>query len=437
VGLVADQITGGDRPVTSVDPYNRVVGSVADPTIETWANVYYSDLYYQLPGLQDVRKQFNTSLLTNVDWLAPLNGAATLTNPQQNVFEWYKGTADLSEPVKPDAFRRVGDLDAAGYSEAEFALREWYRPLHLDATTTLPATAPWEGIGEGWFYSVLGGGYTLRPYGYRGPQSVISPIPLRPTGKDVGIDNTIDPATGITSNRMRGDYAVPTLFGGNFDAIAAGTNVATSTALIPGWTAAQNKLVDAHSVTSLTKYFTSLNADLTQSDYALKLSGNGDSINHNPFVIPDWGVLRFDLHTGDVPKNSSVGKLKVFIKPLDNNLITEPIAVIDLKEAGRTRGSYKEDTRRIDYGENGFETFTLNLPDQWRGKVATLTFQLEGSHTVYLDNVFFKSQHLLLGNPTSATDSPSVSNYENNYLSEKPQFAVSYSKDDNIPNWSA
>ncbi|MCC3428426.1 MAG: hypothetical protein JGK12_32105 [Microcoleus sp. PH2017_01_SCD_O_A] len=66
-----------------------------------------------------------------------------------------------------------------------------------------PAAKPWydngngEGVGEGWFYSVLGGGKEQRQYS--------------PTGRvPVSFDNTL-------SAGMRGDYAVPTLFNGNFD----------------------------------------------------------------------------------------------------------------------------------------------------------------------------------------------------------------------------
>ncbi|MGV3586282.1 MAG: DNA/RNA non-specific endonuclease [Adhaeribacter sp.] len=45
---------------------------------------------------------------------------------------------------------------------------------------------------------------------------------------------------------------------------------------------------------------------------------------------------------------------------------------------------------------------------------------------------FTGSEHLLLGNPSNAT--AEESNY-NNYLLDKPQFAVSYSRDRGIPNW--
>ncbi|GEO07341.1 sugar-non-specific nuclease NucA-like protein [Adhaeribacter aerolatus] len=45
---------------------------------------------------------------------------------------------------------------------------------------------------------------------------------------------------------------------------------------------------------------------------------------------------------------------------------------------------------------------------------------------------FTGSEHLLLGNPSNAT--PDENNF-NNYLLDKPQFALSYSRDRGTPNW--
>ncbi len=49
-------------------------------------------------------------------------------------------------------------------------------------------------------------------------------------------------------------------------------------------------------------------------------------------------------------------------------------------------------------------------------------------------SVTFKSEHLVMGNPSSAVDSIS---YSNNYLMEKPQYVVSYDRDLGIPHWVA
>jgi DNA/RNA endonuclease G (NUC1) len=61
-----------------------------------------------------------------------------------------------------------------------------------------------------------------------------------------------------------------------------------------------------------------------------------------------------------------------------------------------------------------------------------LQFTLEGDSTVYLDDVFFKSQHLILGNPSDARIDI---NTPNNYLVEKPQYSLSYNDAIKGPNW--
>jgi large repetitive protein len=111
---------------------------------------------------------------------------------------------------------------------------------------------------------------------------------------------------------------------------------------------------------------------------------------------------------------------------------------VNLTAAGGAPAQYFADTQRIGYGTTGFETFTIDVPDRFRGKTATLRFEASGG-TVYLDNVFFKSQHLLLGNPTEAraTNTPVPNLYFNNYLLEKPQYTSSFNGDSHIPNWSA
>src|SRR5262249_20672138 len=62
--------------------------------------------------------------------------------------------------------------------------------------------APWEGIGTGWFYSALGGGFAKRPASYTPSERV----PLT-------YDNTYDA-------KLSGDRAVPTVFNGNFNLAA-------------------------------------------------------------------------------------------------------------------------------------------------------------------------------------------------------------------------
>ncbi|WP_293305813.1 hypothetical protein [Microcoleus sp. PH2017_22_RUC_O_B] len=187
---------------------------------------------------------------------------------------------------------------------------------------SFPAAKPWydngngEGVGEGWFYSVLGGGKEQRQYS--------------PTGRvPVSFDNTL-------SAGMRGDYAVPTLFNGNFDQFipnkSAAENLGRNTISqeIPGWSfhnSATSKLVSpinnlvewsqiAQQSPNFSNYLSLLGinsqAQDYQPNYALKL-GAGESITHNRFVVPDWGVLRLDLHVPESSLNKG-GRLKVYLK---------------------------------------------------------------------------------------------------------------------------
>ncbi|MCC3410001.1 MAG: Ig domain-containing protein group 2 domain-containing protein, partial [Microcoleus sp. PH2017_10_PVI_O_A] len=114
-------------------------------------------------------------------------------------FGWYAGTVDLGlEKVKveyphveaSENPQEINDiLSEKGNSELSDpnnrAAKDWYD------------NANGEGVNDGWFLSVLGGGKEERQYSKTGR------VP-------VSFDNTL-------SAGMRGDYAVPTLFNGNFD----------------------------------------------------------------------------------------------------------------------------------------------------------------------------------------------------------------------------
>ena len=274
----------------------------------------------------------------------------------------------------------------------------WYQPEHKLAPFTISAL-PSEGIGTGWFYSVLGGGQDLRP------KTSVERVPL-------SFDNTLEA-------RMRGDFAVPTLFNGNFDAITNPEDFlrAKISQAIPGWffhngansslVAPLSNLVDWREIPGLmtrwdgeSNYLEKLGinplASNYQPNYALKLT-SGESITHNRFVVPDWGVLRFNLH---VP-NLNDGNLTVTLT--GENGVTETETISFAAADGPYDLGYNElDTYRIGYGTEGFETFHIDVPDSLRGQVATLEFEVNGG-TAYLDDVFFKSQHLLLGNPVGET----------------------------------
>ena len=354
-----------------------------------------------------------------------------LGGPHLRTMAWYTGTVDLalsdvltefphaSNPQLPEAIN-----DQLG----ERSLERW-----LDPGFSSPR--PWysleggEGIGEGWFYSVLGGGKNKRP-----PQSLYGRVP-------VTFDNTLE-------SRMRGDYAVPTLFNGNFDSFIpnrANNVILERNAIsqeLPGWSfhksatsplaSPTSHLKDWNDITTLANYRTQLNYDPAQHNYALELS-SGESITHNRFVVPDWGVLRFNLHVPNLSLAPINDKLNISIKT-DQIGAYLPIGSIELGEGANIGND--QDNSRINYGRNGFETFQVNIPNALRGQIAMLRFETQGNTTVYLDDVFFKSVHLKFGNPTlNGQEARTNATQPNNYLLEKPQYTVSYNRDRKIPNW--
>ena len=361
------------------------------------------------------------------------------------VVGWYGGTSDLFPTNFPfdenlDAnpiFRRRGD----GYREPLFNKNfSFNSPILADSPRVSPwytpeerfqhgaDTAPWEGIGTGWFYSVLGGGKEFRK------PTFVDRIP-------VDFENTYDA-------RMRGDFAVPTLFNGNFDAVFNPTGLRTILSdAIPGWSlhngetpgsVSTSNLVDVNqlSATDAPALYAELDrigVDRTQPNYALKLE-SGKSITHNRFVVPEWGNLRFDLHVPEAELAQGRSVL-VTLSAADGS----PLGVsssINLMRANRTKGAYLADTKKIDYGIKGFETFQFEVPDNLRGEVATLKFEVVGGGTVYLDNAFFKSQHLLFGNPSDARNTTDLAVADkNNYLLEKAQFATAYDDSKKTPKW--
>src|SRR5262249_54758510 len=149
----------------------------------------------------------------------------------------------------------------------------------------------------------------------------------------------------------------------------------------------------------------------------------GDSITHDRLYVPDWGALRFDIRVDNAGNN---GTFQVSVQ--DPTGILQPAQLTISLTPGL-------DNQHIDFAQSGFETFLLQVPDDFRGKEATLNFSVTGG-TVLLDNVFFQSQHLLLDNPSDARNyASSVTASPDNYLLEKPQYTLSYNMENREPNW--
>ncbi|TAD82481.1 MAG: DNA/RNA non-specific endonuclease [Oscillatoriales cyanobacterium] len=368
----------------------------------------------------------------------------------KRAWTWYAGTVDLdldqvqtqyphaSNPNVPESINdQLGERDA----------NQWFDP-------NFPAAKPWydnasgEGIGEGWFYSVLGGGKEQRQYS--------------PTGRvPVSFDNTLEAG-------MRGDYAVPTLFNGNFDQFipnkSAPENLGRNAISqeIPGWSFHNGETSNINLLSHLEDVRTKKGKN--EADYALKLGNGLNEIVHNRFVVPDWGNLRFDIHVPEPARlDDKDDYIQVYLETDDQSfmlrdkdiepstLVEDPSlipvdeiraipAAVDLREVhpqAVAQPLIQSQLNRIGYGSKGFETFQVNVPDEMRGKTARLRFKLHGDTEVYIDNVFFQSEHLKFGNPSLNQQEARTeqANQPNNYLIEKPQYAVSYNDSLKTPNW--
>ena len=478
-----------DFQMTTIDPHDFAQPSLRvsipliaeanfadfyEPKIPIWDNVTFSDNYYQTVanpnGFTSTPNGRNIPFLPTEE-LVKTPRSAGLNFPQENgiplghpdvevllgtregqpgrdlsrlgftrdnllgatharVYDWYAGTVDL------DLISEQLD-DIGGFFDPTFSNpRPWY------------SLQGREGTGEGWFYSVLGGGKDRRP------ESPFDRVP-------VTFDNTYDA-------RMRGDAAVPTLFNGNFDHLIPGrtndrlVNRNTISKEIPGWSfhnsatstlvSPTNSLVDWSTISTLNQartirssptinatYLEQLGIDSSaqnQTNYALKLE-DGQSIVHNRFVVPEWGTLRFNLH---VPTLNNSGTVKVSIKGDARDYQTfQQLGTVQLTPALELQAGeeHSNNLSKVGFGTQGFETFQVNVPNELRGKVATLKFEVNDG-TVYLDDVFFKSEHLKFGNPTEArylSLPPSNNPFSKNLLIEKPQYALSYNEETKNPNW--
>jgi DNA/RNA endonuclease G (NUC1) len=415
IGATGD--ASNDLQVTTIDAYqynNRQpfsLDNIPEPSIETWANVNYADNYYQSRDSNRYKE------ITTADFNRNLKDFAKFEeDSHKKALSWYVGTGNLNE--SEGIIRRLGDLPDFNKPEST-----WYTPDHTGVSFEHGAQdAPWEGIGTGWFYSVLGGGKDLR-----NDALLENRIPVR-------LDNTPKAAMG-------GDDAVPTLFNGNFDAVFAPIDNQT----IPGWSSSRQKaLKDVTGIPGATSYSDGI------SNYALQLGGqNSSTATHDLFMIPDWGNLRFDLYAPNA--TNAAATLNVKLKTAAGG---EKNVTINLQEANFTINNsnknnlqeikqiYSDSKNQLGFAKKGFETFQLNLQLddskllKFRGQPASLTFSLENSTgSVYIDNVFFKSDYLKFRNPTEARWAPGSSTYQNNLLLEKPQYALSYNAETKHANW--
>jgi len=492
-----------DLMMTTVDPFeynpetvpqlDNPFARMLDPEIVVWDNVTYADNYYQVQGKQGDNTVLTGKVLGKTpdkperpdradvnyklgNW-AGFDRAKATDNAHRAAVAWYGGTANLNESQIPAdqqlVFRRLGDLFTENLNDPQ---KSWYVPGHTKSSFNHgQEDAPWEGIGTGWFYSVNGGGSELRPYFVEGESKPKSKDELgnfqqylENNRRPVTYDNTY--SKGVVKKRLRGDYAVPALFNGNFDVVAPGTE---SDAPIPGWSvveysedgsvssansASKENRVNWKDIDSLTtridprtpnsSYLELIGVNLSDPNYrnyATELDKGFPKITKDPFLMPDWGVLSFNLH---VPPGTNDANLKGSVHvTLRSAGVPDHTFAIDLTRAQGARNTYQSDTRLLDYATAGFEIFTENIPEAFRGKETTVTFELQnpGDATkVYLDDATVKSVHLKFGNNPKGeqearySDRAYASNpFEENLLIERPQYALSYNGKTKTANWAS
>ena len=482
---------GIDNPTTGY-PLNPELGTllgVPNHSVRLGANKNDADNY------ENSRAGF-TKELKDTNPLAFFFDGTGAVHGQVN--SWYTGTADFDLTEFPDQiYRRRGDgyyehlFDSDFYSlRRDPRFNPWYTPDFLPKNDSNSfdlgeANAPWEGIGTGWFYSALGGGKDKRP------ESKTGRVPVE-------FDNTYD-------TRMRGDFAVPTLFNGNFDAVTKPDSRPLFNT-VPGWSFHNqsdklftDKLTEWSDINGLEtrpsyevdgktyefpSYLEMVDYDTNQPNYAFELKPN-DVITHNRFILPETGALRFDVH---VPKPAALNNLNDYItielqaegnpdpyvlssreiKNLieddtlnpgfpDDVAINPNYPAVDLREVDPIFGVdekgifkstfnqpyFQSQVNRIGFASKGFETFQVDtIPDKLRGKNVTLTMKMHGSTTAYIDNIFFQNESLIMGNPAlngkearASFNQTNTIEQPNNYLVEKPQYAVSYNDSLKTPNW--
>ncbi|MEL6165787.1 MAG: hypothetical protein AAFR37_19230, partial [Cyanobacteria bacterium J06628_3] len=307
-----------------------------EPRVEVWENVTFADNYYQTVANPKGRTFTpNGRFVEGADVNVKLNGRAGFTSdngrggPHSNAFAWYAGTVDFdldkvnnvyTEGQKP-IYDRLGKLisleldnllNKEDKTDKETVLVPWYSSSNNKGSS--------EGIGNGWYYSAIAGG--------KRPDVDLS------QRKSLSYDNTNN---GIVS----GDFAVPTVFNGNFDVgVSDDPN-----APVAGWSfhgenqLLRKYLVDKNSIPTLINldsinendFEDELNEETPQlsaalsvkdrkksADFTLKIDGGNQTLPPtNPKSVPEWGVLRFDIHAPNKEKKRS-GKLKVILQDVND-----------------------------------------------------------------------------------------------------------------------
>jgi hypothetical protein len=352
--------------------------------------------------------------------------------PHGRINWWYDGTIDLSNlnppgtQDEPGIYRRLSDGHYDLLFERDFydkykVLNPWYQPDHTKANFEFAdEKAPKEGIGTGWFYSVLGGGKELRP-------STSTPR------VGVDFDNTF-------AERMQGDGPVASVFNGNFDAVTKPTDrFAPYPPTVrgprwryemPGWSFHNGKDGAANSYESLYLENVEIAGDEANRNYALRMGKSKvpgvfgapllleplTEITHNRMYVPDWAeTLTFDVQ---VTEGSDDDAIAAYMQQ-DGSWLK--LGEFELREA-----------------MDEFETLLFEVPDSLRGETSQLRFEIldyvgNGRDAeLLLDDVFFTDEvetvalDLITGDGTSGETVQAMSASSGNSMDLNQPFELTW-----------
>ena len=213
--------------VDLVVPFTPILADFRDfhePKVQVWSNVTFADNYYQtLANPNGFTWTPNCRLIEGADVNIKLNGRSGFTwdnligGPHNEVLDWYTGTLNVGLS-KTDVVYQKPNSSSNLFEPIYNLLGDKDLSQLLPQGVNVTNLVPWysaqgssgEGIGEGWSYSVLGGGQ--RP--------------------NINLSGRVSVDFNNTDSKInKGDYTVPTLFNGNFDVGLSND----PNAPIPGW----------------------------------------------------------------------------------------------------------------------------------------------------------------------------------------------------------
>ena len=383
-------------------------GDFNDPDVKVWSNVTFADNYYQTaanqnastftpngrsvtdtsgnPGAADLEINFTQQKRAGfiTDDLSAFGiSLFGVGGPHSRVWVWYGGTTDLStsdfQRGGERLLRTLEDGESRGLILRNFpdfnGSNPFYTPTFVTGSPFAygDTSAPWEGIGEGFFFDAFGGGASSRP------TSAKSRAPL-------SLDNTETKKLTPGSETMT-TAAVPSIFNGNFengvDHLAE--RFPPLSGEIPGWAFHGGSDADVRNIVTL-----------SGGNHALELSSSLSTITHNRMFVPQTAnTIRIDAR---LEQTSPDDYIRIVLIPSNgagmSELLVEKIYVRDLLSST-------------------FLSRYFNVPASYRDSNAILSVDLVnpsgGSPTskVLVDNIYFQPGLVITDDSAVANDAAS------------------------------